>query len=321
MLSKKNIVIFILLLVLLLNVFCTSSQARSYLVKTKSSLTLTSNNITLGPVTPESGLVTSEITIKYDYGMLARPGGFPFPNRKNPTTITLVIESRPSWCEVSLDTSQFKVPIGSFLQKGSVNFKTNLSAKISESTAPAFSEEKIVLNATAEKNGNIVGSSTSIELAISPDFVPVFDYFLSNRSIMLEAGEEGNLSLSVENEGNSDIVVEITANISEEGMIVVGFPTPRTVEVGEQDTIPISVKALTTKNDTSKKVEVQLILNYSPVNDPTIEYIVKGSALSFNVSVSDDSDFIDLTPFVIGIVVVFIVLYFIFTLIFWRRRS
>lgn len=319
MLPKKNL--FILFLLILINIICYSSQARSYLINTESSLTLTSSNINLGTLMPESEVATSEITIKYDYGRLARPQGFPIPNRKEPTTITLAIESMPSWCEVSLDKSEFQAPIGSFLQKGTIDFNTTLTAKILPLNVTAFSQGKIVFNATAVKNGNILGSSNSIELIISPDFVPGFDYFLSNRSIMLEVEEEGNLSLYVENDGNSDIIVEITANITEEDIIAVGFPTPRTIKVGEQDIIPISIKTYTIKNDTSKNLEVQLILNYSPVNDPTIEYIVADAALSFNVSVSDDSDFIDLTPFVIGIVVVFIVLYFIFTLIVRRRRS
>jgi len=321
MLSKKNMIIFALFFFLLLNVFCTSSQARSYLINTQSSLTLTSNNINLGTLMPDSEVATSEITIKYEYGRFSRPEGFPIPSRKNPTTIALAIESMPTWCEVSLDESEFEAPIGSFLQKGSINFNTTLTAKISETSAPAFSEGKIVLNATAVKNGNIKDSSTSFELTISPDFIPEINYSLSNKSLMLKTDEEGNLSLYVENGANSDIIVEITANISEEGIIEVDFPSSRTVEVGKQDIIPISVKAHSTKNESSKDVDVELTLSYSPTDDPTIEYIVEGASLSFNVSVSDESDFIDLTPFVIGIVVVFIILYFVFTLIVWRRTS
>ncbi len=320
MLSKKNMIIFTLFFFILLNVFCTSSQSRSYLVNTQSSLTLTSNNINLGTLMPDSDVTTSEITIKYEYGRFARPEGFPIRSRKNPTTITLSIESMPTWCEASLDASEFKAPIGSFLQKGSINFNTTLNAEISTTSAPAFSEEKIVLNATAVKNGNIMGSSISFELTISPDFIPEINYSLSNRSLMLKTDEEGNLSLYVENGANSDIVVEIIANISEDDIIEVGFPSSRTVEVGEQVIIPISVKAISTKNESRKDIDVELTLSYSPTDDPTIEYIVEGTSLSFNVSVSDDADFIDLTPFVIGIVVVFIVLYFVFTLIVWRRR-
>jgi len=75
------------------------------------------------------------------------------------------------------------------------------------------------------------------------------------------------------------------------------------------------------KNATSENVDVQLFLSYSPLGESAIEYNVEDSSLSFFVVVSDESDYIYLTPFVIGIVVVFIVLYFIFTLIVWRRRS
>lgn len=321
MLSKKNMIIYALFFFLLLNVFCTSSQARSYLINTQSSLTITSNNINLGTLMPDSEVATSEITIKYEYGRFARPEGFPIPSRKNPTTITLAIESMPTWCEVSLDVSEFEAPIGSFLQKGSINFNTTLTAKISETSVTAFSEGKIVLNATAVRNGNIKDSSTSIELTISPDFIPEINYSLSNKSLMLKTDEDGNLSLCVENSANSDIIVEITANISEDGIIELDFPSSRTVEVGEKEIIPISVKAYSTENESSKDINVELTLSYSPSNDPTIEYIVEDASLSFNVSVSDESDFIDLTPFVIGIVVVFIVLYFVFTLIVWRRRS
>jgi hypothetical protein len=321
MYPKKNLVIFILFLLLLVNIFCYSSQARSYLFNTDSSLTLISSNISLGTLMPEDEVATSEITIKYEYGRLARPQGFPIPNRKETTTITLAIESMPSWCEVSLDKSEFQAPIGSFLQKGNIEFNTTLTAKILPVNVTAFSQGKIVLNATAVKNGNVMGSSNSIELTISPDFLPGLVHYLSNQSLMLDAEEEANLSLFVENKCNSDIIVEISANISKKDIVAVGFPTPRTIKLGEQDIIPISIRTFTIKNDTSKNVDVQLFLSYRPLGESAIEYNVEGPSLSFFVVVSEESDYIDLTSFVIGIVVVFIVLYFIFTLIVWRRRS
>ena len=85
--------------------------------------------------------------------------------------------------------------------------------------------------------------------------------------------------------------------------------------------VPISIITFTIKNATSENVDVQLFLSYSPLGESAIEYNVEDSFLSFFVVVSDESDYINLTPFVIGIVVVFITLYFIFTLIVWRRRS
>jgi hypothetical protein len=48
---------------------------------------------------------------------------------------------------------------------------------------------------------------------------------------------------------------------------------------------------------------------FSTINNP----------ISFDVLINYDSDVVDLTPFVIGIAIVFVILYFIFTIIVWRR--
>lgn len=319
MLNIKKTLTIIFFCLLIFNIVTIISQARPYILKTNSSISLSSDNTDLGIVIPESGNATMNIMIKYEYNKFARPIGFPLPNRKTPTTISISVESKPSWCEINLDNYQFNAPIGSFLKKGTVNFNTTLTATIPQQSATAFSEEKIVLNATAQKNGNIVASSTLYELTISPGFIPNLEYSFLNRSITLKTGEEGNVSLFLKNKCNSKINVEISANTTEE-LIGIGLPSIESLDVGDEITIPISLKVYSIKSTNSKNVSVELFLNYYSIDDPSTKFATIDSPNSFYVLISDDSDVVDLTPFVIGIAIIFIVLYIIITIIIWRRR-
>ena len=319
MLNIKKILAFGFVCLLVFNVASMISLARPYILKTNSSISLSSDNNTLSNVMPISGFATKTIEIKYEYNKFARPIGFPLPNRKNPTTISLSVENKPNWCEITLDNYSFNAPIGSFLKKGTVYFNTTLNATITQNSVTAFSEGGIVLNATSKKNGNIVASSTLYELTISPGFIPMIDYSIFNKSIILRSGEEKNISLFVKNEGNSKIIVEINANMSKNNTLGLGITSPITLDMDEEKIIPISLKATSLKNDESKNVSIEMTLQYHSINAPNTIFSTINNPISFNVLINYDSDVVDLTPFVIGIAIVFVILYFIFTIIVWRR--
>lgn len=319
MLYRKKILFIIVLSLILFTVSSQPTHARTYLFKTNSSLTLSSENSTLGTIIPISETVTRKISIKYEYGRFARPSGIPIIV-KSATEISLSISSKPNWCEVNLENLEFEAPIGRMLKNGTVEFSTNLNAKISTNNALAFSQGKIIINASSNENGNIKPSSTTYEFTISPAFIPQINYNISNESLSLKTGENKNLSIYVKNNGNSKIDVEIAKNISEEGIIVLDFLNTTTIDIGENVEIPVNINAHSTKNEKSKNVNVEIVLSYRSSNDPNGNYLIADSPISFDVEVTDNDDFVDITPYIIGIFIVFIVVFFLLTFIVWLRR-
>jgi hypothetical protein len=294
--------------------------ARNYFIPSTSKLTISSDNNDLGIVTPISEEITKNIQIKYDYGRWARPKGFPRPNSKESTSIEVSIFQQPSWCEISFDETQFSAPIGNMLQAGSVTFNATLIAKITDATADAFNEGNIIVNATAEENGNIAASYTTYELTIAPDFVPSVYYTLSNTSISLKPGENTNLSIFVENKGNSKIEVEITSNISDYDPITINLPNKDQIDVKNNIEFPISITALSNDNATNKSINVCVNITYYSVSDPNVNKITACIPVTFDIVITDE-DFVDLTIYVIGIFAAFIVIFLILTVVFWIRRE
>lgn len=316
---KKLLILFIFssLLVLSLSAFVQARQL-PYLVKTDSTLTISSDNSDFGILTPISETATTTLSIRYEYGMFARPDGFPFPNRKSPTSIALSVNS-PKWCEVEIKQQEFEAKIGNVLQKKSIVFNTTISTKVTSESVVAFSKGKITINATAMKNGNIEGSNATFQFTISPDFVPKLNYNLSNNSIILKPREETNISLFVQNNGNSKIKVEITSNVTNKDPIIVIIPTDFQIDLKENKEINIGVAALSLENNSKKNISVCLNLTYYSVNDPSDNKITMCIPVSFDVII-DEEDFVDLTYYVIGIFAAFLILFIIISIIIWIRR-
>jgi hypothetical protein len=198
----------ILLLVLLLLGSTTISvvSARNYLLKTSSSIDLTANQTGVILLDPFGQETTVTLNIQYTYGRFARPTGFPFPNKKLPTNISIAITQQPDWCHVSLDRESFEASITTFfLRKNqTLNFSANLTLQCSSSIARAFQESIVQLNVTAEANGNIQASSDTYEIRVAPTYYLLFIADWSSPTAMLmEYGEEKNTSINVQNLGNT----------------------------------------------------------------------------------------------------------------------
>jgi len=294
-------------------------QARPYLLTTNSTLTITSDNSDFGLVIPNSETVTRNITVIYEYGNLARPKGFPFPNSKSPTSIELAVMDGPSWCELEIKNQDFKADIGNVLQKKSITFNTTISAEITSETIAAFSEETIIINATAMKNGNIIGSYATYEFTISPDFVPKITYSLSNNSISLNVGEQTNISLVVQNDGNSKIKVEVESNNSMGDLIQISLPPDVEIETGKNKSLIIKLSALTKENTTRENISVCLNLTYYSTEAPNDKKINMCVPFALEITITDE-EFIDLTYYVIGIFAAFLIIFIIISVLVWISR-
>ena len=203
-------------------------HARSYIIKTDSSLTLIATPDDLGILTTVDELTTGTLTILYQYGRWRMPQGFPFPNRKSPTTINLSVVSTPNWCSVTLENTTLEATISSsfrdFLQGSTINLSLTFTAKLTTSSAPAFTPGTITINASALQNGNINPSSTTLDIPVQPSFFPAIETSTSNTSLSLKPGETTNITLSVTNKANAQILVQVTTLSSPSEYINIFLP-------------------------------------------------------------------------------------------------
>ena len=240
-----------------------SVEARSYLFETDSSISIIADTNDFGIVSIEGEPVSIDIIIVYEYGRFARPEGFPLPNNRIPTKINLTLESLPNWCTVELDQDYFEVPIETFiLQKNkTVNLTAKITASITSKKAPAFEEGLILLNVTAEKNGNVISSNAELEITLKPDFNQEILISQSNKTIELSSGQEKNFSLIIKNNGNIDIIPEISYNITDSEYFEVIIPESSIINVDEEKTILINIIAK--KSNESLNVTEKMSFNIS----------------------------------------------------------
>jgi hypothetical protein len=237
------------------SIFITTAEGRDYLLKTKTTLTVTADTDNFGIIKPGTTLNTN-ITITYEYGRLARPKGFPFPKKRTPTTINLTITT-PKWCTPQLNQGHFEIDVETFIvpKTKTENLSAKLTIKVDDLNAPAYEEGTITIKATAEENGNIQPSSAIYEIKITPGFTPGIEATLSNKSISLKPGEEKNISIHVKNKSNYKIIANLTTTTLEN--LNVTLPTPTTIEIDEKTTFPIKIKA------TEKQINVNETITFT----------------------------------------------------------
>jgi len=294
-------------------------QARTYLFTTESSLNLSANPSDLGTLLPLDTVKVSTVSFTYNYGRFARPIGFPFPNRKTPTNISVSIVSLPTWCSATLSKTTFEVPIQGFFQPGQSGYTFTLSTQIISSSAPAFQQGIITIGAVAEQNGNINPASALINISLEPAFLPSISVSASNSSLELQSSEEKNVTITVKNTGNANIIAEITPN-SNASIEITSLSVEKEIAKGTQESFSFSIKNNETTIKKIKQDQLKFTVSYYAVLDQT----KSGTPLDVIVTLElypskDDEGKVDLTPFVIGIVIVFIILYLIFTLLIRKR--
>ena len=260
--------------------FVSDVEARRYLFKTNSSLTISSETDDLGIVEPDGNAVSAEITISYKYERFSRPTGFPFLTSAQPTMINLSIESFPEWCSVELDKESFEIPVDTFLTGKTTNVTATLTARISLSAdPPAFNPERIELKATAEENGNIESSFATHIISIQSDFVPGLEASISNSNITLNSNEEKSISITVKNEANSRVWASISTDINDSKYLDITLPPRILLGTNEEQSLTVRIRAKERTNETKIGQTITFTISYhasaneSKVGEPLNVYL------------------------------------------------
>ena len=260
-------ILFSITLLLLINstFIISNAKARNYIFTTESSLSIIPGTDEFGILEPEGSGVTTQINITYEYKRFARPNGFPFPNKKEPTKINLSIESKPEWCSVELDKESFEAPVTTFIrsQIRKVNFSANLTVRIISEKAPAFTKGEIIINATAEQNGNVLASSAKSTITIKPDFVPNVTATISNLTLEIKSGEETNVSITVKNTANSKISAKISLNMTESDHLTIYPPlNSNSIEINDEATFLVKISAHESDEEINETQNITFIVTY-----------------------------------------------------------
>jgi len=321
-LRKKALSLLLLFWLINIIFFMPSVESRNYILKTQSTVTIISDETDFGILIPDSSEVYTNLTVIYEYGRLARPEGFPFPRIKMPTIINLTIESMPEWCSVQLNQQRFEAEINTFFlpKTRTINFTTQIIAKIDSVSAPAFEEGIIKLNVTAEENGNIQSSSSSIEISITPDFIPSINVYTTNSSVDLMPGEQTTALIMVKNNGNAKIVASIENTTSSDN-IEITLPNEKTIEVNEEVSFSIPIKALESDEKINISEDLMFIVTYYAYSDSTL----LGEDIQFYILANIESKNNDLISFdliiILLIIAVISIIFIIIFYLYYRRKS
>lgn len=293
-------------------------EARDYLFTVQSSLDITAEPNDFGNVNP-GATVTGTVTITYKHNRFARPQGFPLPNRKSPTTINLSIINPPEWCTVSLEEQSLNAPIDSFFQDGSISLNTTISVSMQQD-APAFDKGTFTIQADANNNGNILESSNSLPVDVKPSFQPNLAASLSNTSISLVPNQQNNITVTVENTGNAAMMVEVTTDTISRENYSLTLPTAQRIEIDGQKEFIINIKANEDIDKDQNYTELFTVSSYA-VDSETSEASPIILSLSIDLlGESVDEDVLDLTPYILGLFIAFVIIFVIISLIAWKRR-
>ena len=215
----KNKIIFSIVLMILLILFNYSISnnvlARDYIFQTQSSIKISSDEDDPISIDPFGLTRTIQLKISYTYNRLARPDGFPFPNRKLPTNINITIDEKPDWCLASIDRGSFEIPIKTFIFKKNetINLSTNITLQIINSKIDANTENNLGITVETNENGNIQSTSLMHSIKITPDpFLSIDSYLTPNSIINMFGGEERNITIKLKNNGNIQTKTKIESN-------------------------------------------------------------------------------------------------------------
>jgi len=294
------------------------AQARNYIFTTDSTLSLSTEKTDLG-ILPIDQTTTTEITITYEYGRFARPEGFPFSGRKQPTMINLSIDDKPDWCNAVITYDSNLAGIGSFFSAGKINLTANLVVSLF-SNATAFTDETITIKAEAAQNGNINPSSDTIDISFQAEYIPVISSMVEDSNIQVDAGNSTNITINVKNPSNAAIYAQVKTTSLDNNNFEITISSGSTIDIGQEKNFLIKIK---TNESIDEKINksLALIIEFYPIEDESLIEDRSIGLIHIEVNpIKSDSDFVDLVPYVVGIAVVFVILYLIFTLIVFKRR-
>jgi hypothetical protein len=294
-----------------------------------TTLTIASNDTAdLGELTKSTNL-TRTLTITYSHSGFFRPeGGFLSlfrPNQRTPSTLTLSVASKPSWCAISFSQTNFSIPITRILRAQETPNDATMTINANIDNVTAKTTDTITIQADTAVNGDLPAATTTIEFTISVDFIPSLDVsIVKDTTSSLSSNEWGNLTLNFNNTSNEEIVVAINYTKIPEYQTP-GLNLPNDFSINQDDsiqkTIPFKVMSLNKTINTTQKMELEI--TYSMASDATETggepiLIQTLRTIQFNPA---EEDVLDLAPAFIGIAVVFLLIIGFFSFLTLRRQQ
>lgn len=319
----QRLTFYLFIFLIVQSLLISNVSARNYILQTSSTLEITSEVNQTISIDPIGIPTTFELTIRYTYGRLARPEGFPLPSNKVPTMINLTIEEKPQWCIVSMDRGSFETPpIKTFLFKNNetILFTTNITLSSINETIPSSIEDTILFKVESEVNGNIASASSNFEVVISPKTLYNYEYLLkSSSTIDLFYNEEANLIIDFTNRGNEKINVNISAiNPSEIVTIHINneiYSNEFSLDLDEDKSVKILVHSIS--SDTiNQSINQILQLDFYDIDNQLLSELSDQINLQINLNAphiekeEGESNFI--LSLIIGIVIILLIAPFVF---------
>ncbi len=303
-LNKVTTMLFLLILLLASGIGSTGAALKIRDIPT--TVLITSDNTDLGTITPDGEQISASVTVTYQYDGFI----FPLPRNRQPTTITLSASS-PSWCTVTVEPTTLEVSADT-MNAGAKNANATLTVAVS-TDAPAFTTGKIILNASAETNENLLTSYDEYTFTITPDFLPQINAQLSNQSVNLSTGDTRNITLTVTNQANAAITASITSDLMDSENFALQLPNAQTIQTESSEDFTIFIEAIAPENITEITEAITFIVSYTAAEQPdqtesTVPLTLQANIQNEETSIFEIDALLLTTAFTIILAVIVIIL-------------
>lgn len=192
-----------------------------------------------GEVVAPGTTVTWTVVVEYDVTEAALAW--------NRTEIEVRVPTHPPWATVDVDPSYLYVEVppdpraGNATNRTEVEIAVDDAAPLNDTRAYDAAENRLFIDAEAEANGNVDGSSDRKTVPVWTGRRPGVEIAADPPRLDLRGGETGRLTVELRNTGNTGEVVEVLANRTS-GLEVDGTGTVR-LRRDEVATTNLSVRA------------------------------------------------------------------------------
>ncbi len=223
-----------------------------------------------GPVQPLSDLARIPVVINYRYS----PGGADLVA----TPINVEITNNPSWITATMSPSTVYAPVEETNQDGQQTVQVE-STLVLQTTAdaPAFQQGNVQIQATAQSNGNMEGSSGTATVAVTAGFYSILNAQTPQKVVTARPQQKVDLPITITNLGNANTNVFLDIESGDEKLIQnTVLPSPVTVPSKQQGS---------KDNTQTVLVQVQTPFKNGYINEPGVLSMKISSTYALDQSV------------------------------------
>lgn len=222
-----------------------------------------------GPIQPLSGLERLEVTITYRY----QPGGADLVA----TPINIEVTDQPSWVVATVTPSTVYADVEE--TPGDDSGSTEVTATLVVQTtadAPAFEQGTISIEASAQANGNLAGSSGTANVPVRAGFYSIVTAQTPKKVVTARPQQNVDFPITVTNGGNANQNIFLSVESGAE-QLVQSTVLPGTFEVA-------SKQQGSEDNTATVTVSVQTPFQNGYINEPGVLSLAVDSAYSLDPS-------------------------------------